>query len=669
MFVSFLFSTILLIATTFFFALVLWGEGPVGYREIEVEKCAREDCSTDDTTGEKRTIWVSYGFGYIILFGLLNCLSLVAHLVSFARPFSIIHDSFGDDRQFLVRPYLRKLRILLILAILIHVAAIIFILSFSAPPSDTGLGLGGWRVPSEHTFGNIYKEKPDTKTISWILLIVVGIGTTIMCFQLLPSIYNIEFNWAEGGGLATRAGAAGVGLAAGAGAAGGGLAARAGAAGVGLAAVGAAGVGLAAGAGGGLPARAGDSVPGRETRLRRVTDDELQRLISAFLAGATQDLNIGGAQGVHAAFAAMMRRVGRDLIMALRQANGQQLWPTHISVAVGSGGRYPVYWDVFDAQCRQWLRDYEMMYRRRAVEGHREEILVPSRSTGELLRILDVIRFKVSPLYLEPLRYELLLEVMVFMDKVNYAPLNSFFVSKFIMDASSGYAYTPGPSPPMLPAVVDTTDGTEIFPAVSAQTPSTFACAAGIYDRIITSFIEAVNAVCCSRSDCDVPLLSGLCAILRLSDLTLARINTYIGQWIAVPDSSYAALTPEQRKDNMITFIVAKAASGVQERDVLARIRDYIVRIIDGTPALSALKFECIDKEDMIVDPEACETEAAAAGAGEAAGGVAVAGGAGAGAAGGAGEAAGGGAGAGAAGGAGEAAGGGAGTGAVYPGV
>jgi hypothetical protein len=395
---------------------------------------------------------------------------------------------------------------------------------------------------------------------------------------------------------------------------------------------------------------------GSETRPRRMTNGVLQGLFSELRARRVDNLDIGGAQGIHDAFLAMMRGVGSDLLMALRRANGQQLWPDNIDVVYGMSGFYPVHWDVFYSQCRKWLGDYEAVYEQRGEEEHGEEFLVPSRSPEELEEILNVIRSKVSLLELEPLRYELLLEVMVFMDKLDYAPLNSAFVTKFIMDASSGYVYRPGPSTPMLPAVLDT-DGTEIFPTVSADT---FSCTLGIYDRIITSFIDAVNVVCCSRSDCDVPLLSGLCAILRLSDLKVDRINTYLRQWIAVPDSSYASLTPEQRKDNMINFIVAKAASGVQERDVLARIRDYVVRLIYLTPALSDLKFECIDKEEMIVDPEACETEAAGAGAGEAAGAGAGAGAgeaAGAGAGAGAGEAAGAGAGAGA----GEAAGAGAG--------
>lgn len=192
---------------------------------------------------------------------------------------------------------------------------------------------------------------------------------------------------------------------------------------------------------------------------------------------------------------------------------------------------------------------------------------------------------RLTGVFLTPEQIELTTMTMLYILKVNFSPLNDLYIETYIRDCV--YAYS--------------------------RDHEGMSCVKGILERFILNLTQAVKVLCCGGNRCESEELMRFCGLIRFMEVTNDNINDVLREWIQQEDDTYEMLTPSQRKEIMINYIINNFIAGIDDEFIRREVRDRIVRIINEAP-FNTLKFTCKDKSEMIFDPEDCEEDNVAVG-------------------------------------------------------
>jgi hypothetical protein len=184
--------------------------------------------------------------------------------------------------------------------------------------------------------------------------------------------------------------------------------------------------------------------------------------------------------------------------------------------------------------------------------------------------------------------FETILVTLIFIIKINYQPLINLYVETYIKDCTNAY-----------------------------QGDHPMSCVKGIIERYILNFKQSVEVLCCfSEEPCGVQDLQTMCTLFKLMNISdNARLNEVIQEWTAqVDEVAYNTLTPEQRKNSLIQYLVQVYTKDVTVEELIPVIREKLVEKLQQPP-FNLINYECKDKLETVIEPDDCDKGVDAVGA------------------------------------------------------
>jgi len=369
---------------------------------------------------------------------------------------------------------------------------------------------------------------------------------------------------------------------------------------------------VAAGRGGGFVALAAAGAAGAAAAaanhggLREADDDEGERgplLLRNEIAAARARRawrHDGVAWEIHNETDNLLISTGIELRQALAQANAELGVPgNRLQFMIRRLDMHP-YVGHNMSESVPWLECLYLMldkFRRGAALGNagrewRERLGQPLLSAAEIRTMnarFNILTNDFDPSHLRPGLVVLYKEILPFMLALNYRPLNDVFIQTWITDNATVY-------------------GNQL----NLRSAS---CPQGALERVITVFKFAVQRVCCSQDNCDVPLLSRLCIVFLLEEIqNVDQTAGRIVNWTRIPNPEYASYTPQQRRTDLVTYLASEIIPGSRNEAVMLELVNRIGAFLPTHPRFRSINFDCIDKVDAVMDPEECETDASGGG-------------------------------------------------------